>query len=116
MADRHHCVANFMLAPKGLNISCFYHGKGEYGYDNDFPDVYYKRTEKEFPRMCECINDNKDKYYLQLFQSEITGWENRKANYQKLKNSILERVIDEIAVRMNKFLEKRASSLLRNLN
>lgn len=116
LADRHHCVANFMPAPKGFNGSCFYHGKGEYNYDNDFPDVYYKRAEREFPRMFKWINDNMDKYCLQLFRGEITGWENRKANYQKLKDNISERGVYEIAFRMNKLLEERASSLLKNLN
>ena len=116
LADRQHCIANFMPAPKGFNGFGSYHGKGEYDCDNDFPDVYYKRAKKEFPQMYKWINDNMDNYCLQLFQSEITGWENHKAYYQKLKDNISEKDIYEIAVRMNKLLEERASGLLKKSN
>lgn len=115
LADRHHCVANFMPAPKGFNGYGDHHGKGDYDYDNDFPDVYYKRAEKEFPPMFEWINDNMDKYCLQLFQSEITGWENRKANYKNLKDNISEMDVYKIAVKMNKLLDERASRLLKKI-
>lgn len=68
LADYHHSLANFMPAPYGFNGSASHDGKGQHDRDNDMPDVYYKRAEKEFPYMYKWINNNIDKYCLHFFK------------------------------------------------
>lgn len=118
LADRQHCIANFMPAPKGFNgwkNSYSYHpGKGEYYKDNDFPDIYYKRAKKEFPQMYTWINANMKKYSLQLFDSQITPWENRKANFKSMGDKPSEELLFTIAQEMNRLLCERAENLINN--
>ncbi len=68
LADYHHCLANLMPAPVGFNGSRSHDGKGNYLRDNDMPDIYYKRAEKDFPQMYQWINDHMEDYSLQIFK------------------------------------------------
>ena len=68
LADYHHSLANMMPAPVGLNGSRSHDGKGNFLRDNDMPDIYYKRAEKDFPQMYRWINDHMEDYSLQIFK------------------------------------------------
>ncbi len=68
LADYHHCLANLMPAPVGFNGSRSHDGKGNFLRDNDMPDIYYKRAEKDFPQMYRWINDHMEDYSLQIFK------------------------------------------------
>ena len=68
LADYHHCLANLMPAPVGFNGSRSHDGKGNYLRDNDMPDIYYKRAEKDFPQMYQWINDHMEDHSLQIFK------------------------------------------------
>ena len=68
LADYHHSLANFMLAPIGFNGSPSHDGKGNFFRDNDMPDVYYKRAEVDFPEMYQWINNHMEEYSLQCFK------------------------------------------------
>lgn len=119
LADRQHCIANFMPAPKGFN-SCknkygYHPGKGEYKRDNDFPDIYYSRAKKEFPEMYLWINDNMEKYSLQIFREKITSWKDRQAHFQGMKNKPNEETVFKIADKMCTLLELRASKVYNKL-
>jgi hypothetical protein len=83
LADLHHCLANFSPAPYGFNGCCRYDGKGKYTKDNDFPDVYYKRAEKDFPDIYEnFLLTNMEKLCLKpIFVDFDSHLENGKAWY-----------------------------------
>ncbi len=68
LADYHHCLANLMPAPAGFNGSRSNDGKGNFFRDNDMPDIYYKRAEKDFPKMYHWINENMKDLSLQVFR------------------------------------------------
>lgn len=68
LADYHHCLANLMPAPVGFNGTRTHDGKGNYTRDNDMPDIYYKRSEKDFPQMYQWINENMEAFSLQIFR------------------------------------------------
>ena len=68
LADYHHSLANMMPAPVGFNVSSLHDGKGNFLRDNDMPDIYYKRAEKDFPQMYRWINDHMEDYSLQIFK------------------------------------------------
>jgi len=75
LADLHHSLANFMPAPVGYGGGRKRHdGKGNFSRDNDMPDVYYKRAEKDFPEMYKWINDNMERYSLEFFKEYKTQW------------------------------------------
>jgi len=113
LADRQHSIANFMPAPKGFNGWAKNCGKGEYNQDNDFPDIYYKRAENEFPDMYEWIQNNMELYSLEVFKEKITPWENGKANFRTMKIKPTEGKLFNIAKRMNELLKDRAKNLIK---
>lgn len=117
LADRQHCIANFMPAPKGFNgwKNKFknHPGKGEYTRDNDFPDIYYLRAEKEFPEMYKWINCNLERYSLQVFHEKITPWKDKEAHFQGMKTKPSEDTIFQIAKTMNTLLEFRAETIFK---
>ncbi len=80
LADYHHCLANLMPAPVGFNGSRSHDGKGRYNRDNDMPDIYYKRAEKDFPQMYRWINENMEDYSLQIFREYESYCEDGHAN------------------------------------
>lgn len=112
LADRQHCIANFMPAPRGFNGYKNHPGKGEYCKDNDLPDIYYKRAKVEFPSMYNWINKNMERYSLELFSMQITPWENRKANFESMLKKPTNDQIYEIVKKMNSLLSERANNLL----
>ncbi len=116
LADRHHCIANFMPAPKGFNGFTNKYGKhpgkGDYNKDNDFPDIYYKRAKVEFPDMYDWINEHMEDYSLELFAVEITPWENGRANFQRMLEKPTTEQLYEIAKKMNALLSDRAERLI----
>ena len=120
LAERQHCIANFMPAPKGFNgwknRYGYNPGKGEYSQDNDFPDVYYKRAKVEFPSMYQWINEHMMQYSLELFAEQITPWENGKANYKNMLEKPTEKQLYEIVKTMNRLLSDRAENLLKRKN
>lgn len=116
LADRQHCIANFMPAPKGFNGYRNHPGKGEYYKDNDFPDIYYKRAKDAFPDMYNWINENKERYSLELFSIQITPWENGKANFTRMLKKPTKDQIYEIVKKMNSLLSERADNLLKRKN
>ena len=67
LADYQFCLANLMPAPVGFTGSRSNDGKGNRERDNDLPDIYYKRAENDFPLMRKWINENMEKYSLQVF-------------------------------------------------
>lgn len=79
-ADLHHCLANMMPAPRGYNGTKNRDGKGKYDRDNDMPDIYYQRAEKDFPKMHCWINDHMDTYCLSFFKEYHSPWIDGKAN------------------------------------
>lgn len=79
-ADLQHSLANFMPAPCGYNGSINQDGKGNYARDNDMPDIYYKRSELDFPHIYKWINENMDKYCLQFFEDYKSPWSDGNAN------------------------------------
>lgn len=117
LAERQHCIANFMPAPVGFNgwrnKSGYHPGKGEYGEDNDFPDVYYKRAKIHFPQMYEWINIHMTEYSLELFGKEITSWQNGKANYNNMVKKPTENELYEIVKKMNILLDERAENIIK---
>ena len=80
LADYHHCLSNFMPAPKGFNGYSFidnrtnkkyeHDGKGNYYRDNDFPDIFYKRAENDdkLYQYYQWINKNMDSFCLNFFK------------------------------------------------
>ncbi|MCR4989531.1 MAG: hypothetical protein K6A38_01525 [Lachnospiraceae bacterium] len=80
LADYHHSLANLMPAPVGFNGSKSHDGKGRYNRDNDMPDIYYKRAETDFPQMYHWINNNMEKYSLQIFKEYESCCEDGQAN------------------------------------
>lgn len=117
LAERQHCIANFMPAPHGFNgwkNKYGYHpGKGEYGKDNDFPDIYYKRAKIQFPQMYKWLNEHMTEYSLELFEQEITPWQNGKANYNNMTKKTTENELYEIVKKMNILLCERAENILK---
>lgn len=108
LAELHHSFANIMPAPKGLNGYPGHDGKGRYNEDNDFPDIYYKRAERQFPEIYKWINENKEKYALDFYSKFDSGLENKKANmiegedqYEKIEK-IVDDMILHIKSRANK--------------
>lgn len=80
LADYHHSLANLMPAPVGFNGSKSHDGKGRYNRDNDMPDIYYKRSEKDFSHMYQWINENMERYSLQVFREFESYCEDGHAN------------------------------------
>mgnify|MGYP003506673708 CR=1 FL=1 len=117
LANRQHCIANFMPAPKefnGWNNDYGTHpGKGEYYKDNDFPDIYYQRAKEEFPDMFSWINSHMEEYCLQLFKAQITPWTNGNANFKTFSKRPTEDEVYAVVVTMNKLLDERAERLLK---
>ena len=56
-----------MPAPVGFTGNRSNDGKGNRERDNDLPDIYYKRAENDFPLMRKWIDENMEKYSLQVF-------------------------------------------------
>lgn len=112
LADRQHCIANFMPAPRGFNGYVNHPGKGEYYQDNDFPDIYYKRAKIEFPSMYSWINENMEKCSLESFSEQITPWENGRANFTSMIEKPTEDQVYEIVKKMNGLLSERAEHLI----
>ena len=67
LADYQHCLANLMPAPAGFAQSRMFDGKGNRNRDNDMPDIYYDRAKSDLPHMRQWIDDNMEKYSLQIF-------------------------------------------------
>lgn len=112
LAERQHCIANFMPAPRTFNGWKSHPGKGDYDQDNDFPDIYYKRAEKQFPEMYKWINEHREEYSLELFEKQITPWKNGEANFQRMTKKPSEKQLYEIVKTMNDLLCERAENLL----
>lgn len=89
LADLHHCLANMMPAPRGYNgTNKGYDGKGNWERDNDMPDIYYQRSQYDFPDMFSWINSHIDDYCLSFFTEYKSPWGDRTANKRlDLKNS-----------------------------
>ncbi|MBQ9332854.1 MAG: hypothetical protein IJS12_00785 [Lachnospiraceae bacterium] len=80
LADYHYSLANLMPAPAGFAYCRSGDGKGNPGRDNDMPDLYYRRAEKDFPQMFKWINDNMDAVSLQVFREYDSECEDGRAN------------------------------------
>lgn len=80
LADLHHCLANMMPAPRGYNGYKGHDGKGNWERDNDMPDIYYKRSQNDFPDIFLWINKNINQYCLSFFTEYNSPWEDRTAN------------------------------------
>ncbi len=80
LADYHYSLANLMPAPAGFAYSRSLDGKGNPRRDNDMPDLYYRRAEKDFPQMFKWINDNMDAFSLQVFREYDSECEDGCAN------------------------------------
>ena len=80
LSDYHHSLANLMPAPVGFNGSKSHDGKGRYNRDNDMPDIYYKRSEKDFSQIYQWINENMERYSLQVFREFESYCEDGHAN------------------------------------
>lgn len=111
LANYQHSMANFMPAPYGYNGTKSHDGKGAYDRDNDMPDIYYQRAQRDFPEKYKWINDNKEKYALNFFMEYESGYSDRKAN-KPVENSekgiaLLEKSIDNAI----KCIENRATRL-----
>ncbi|MCR5406837.1 MAG: hypothetical protein K6E88_08625 [Lachnospiraceae bacterium] len=80
LADYQYCLANLMPAPVGFTGSRYHDGKGNFYRDNDMPDIYFKRAEKDFPQMYQWINENMDALSLQVFEEYESYSEDGYAN------------------------------------
>ena len=69
-----------MPAPAGFAYCRSVDGKGNPRRDNDMPDLYYRRAEKDFPQMFKWINDNMDAFSLQVFREYDSECEDGRAN------------------------------------
>lgn len=69
LANYHHCLANFMPAPRGYNGTSDKDGKGNFKKDNDFPDLFFKRAkdDQNLRMYYEWIQDNMDLLSLDFF-------------------------------------------------
>lgn len=78
-----------MPAPRGYNgTNKGYDGKGNWERDNDMPDIYYQRSQYDFPDMFSWINNHIDDYCLSFFTEYKSPWGDRTANKRlNLKNS-----------------------------
>ena len=68
LADYQYCLANLMPVPVGFIGSRSYDGKGNRTRDNGMPDLYYKRARNDFPRIRQWIDENMEKYSLEVFR------------------------------------------------
>ena len=80
LSDLQHSLANFMPACNGFNGCKGRDGKGNILRDNDMPDIYYKRAEKDFPDIYDWINKHMDEYCLHFFTEYKSAWMDGKAN------------------------------------
>lgn len=80
LADYHYSLANLMPAPAGFAAGRSADGKGMINRDNDMPDLYYRRAEKDFPQMYRWINEHMDVYSLQVFNEYDSGCVDGHAN------------------------------------
>lgn len=111
LADMQHSIANIMPAPKGFNGREKHPGKGEYGRDNDFPDIYYLRAQEDFPEMYKWINDYMIKYSLQFFKEFKTPWRDRHANYKNMNPKPTIEEVERVARDMVEQIRNRAGLL-----
>lgn len=86
-ADLHHCLANMMPAPIGYNGTKKHDGKGNHFRDNDMPDIYYQRAEKDFPDKYSWINEHMDTYCLSFFKEYHSPWIDGEANCVNLEDA-----------------------------
>ena len=116
LADYHHSLANLMPAPVGFNGSKSHDGKGRYNRDNDMPDIYYRRAEKDFPQMYRWINENMEKYSLQVFREFESYCEDRHANIPVTDDPVellpFERSVDNAIA----CIERRSIQLINKLH
>lgn len=112
LADRHHCLANFMPSKVCINGWEGHDGKGNYLRDNDFPDIYYRRAKKDFPLVWSWLNENMHRCHLEAFLTFRSGLKDGSVHCPVDTSSRKEILLFEASVENAlECLEERAAAL-----
>lgn len=112
LADRHHCLANFMPSKVCINGWKGHDGKGNWRRDNDFPDIYYRRAKKDFPLVWSWLNENMHQCHLEAFSTFRSGLKDGSAHCPVDTSSREELLLFEASIENAlECLEERAAAL-----